>query len=298
MAGKVDRTLGDSPQRAGCAGSPMSVVIPAHDEERTIERCVSSLLEGAEQGELEIIVACNGCQDGTVEVASALGGPVIVVVTETPSKRAALNLGDEAASGFPRFYLDADIRMTVQGLRTVAAALDRPEVHVAAPGLVVDASRSGWAVRSYYRFYQCLPSIETDVAGRGVYALSRAGWEQLGRFPDVTGDDHFIRSFFPARSRVVVPEVTSQVEAPRTWSSLVRRKARILVGNKEVEALLGVDPGPGRGARGIVTVLRERPARVLDLPAFVLVGLAARATHARARALGREIPWGRDDSRG
>jgi glycosyltransferase involved in cell wall biosynthesis len=295
MVGEVDRTHGDSARRAG---SPMSVVIPAHDEERTIERCVSSLLEGAEPGELEIIVACNGCQDGTVEVASALGPPVTVVVTETASKQAALNLGDEAASAFPRFYLDADIRMTVHGLRTVAAALDRPEVHLAAPGLFVDASRSGWAVRSYYRFYERLPSIEADVAGRGVYAMSRAGREHFDRFPDVTGDDHFIRSFFPPASRVTVPEVTSRVEAPRTWGSLVRRKARIIAGNKEVEALLRVDPGPSRGARGIVTVLREHPARALDLPAYLLVGIAARATHARAVARGREVPWGRDDSRG
>lgn len=288
---------GDRASNAAPARAAISVVIPAHNEERTIERCVSSLLEGAEPGELEIIVACNGCQDATVAIASAFGPPVTVVVTDTASKRAALNLGDAAASGFPRFYLDADICITVEGLRRVAAALDEPDVHVAAPGLVIDSSQSVLPVRSYYRFYTCLPSVQADVAGRGVYALSSAARAHFDRFPDVTGDDHFIRTLFPLRSRVTVSEVTSQVEAPRTWSSLVRRKARIVAGNEEVEELLGVDPGPGRGIRGIVAVLREHPARVLDLPCYVLVGLSARVIRARARAGGRQVPWGTDDSR-
>jgi hypothetical protein len=114
----------------------------------------------------------------------------------------------------------------------------------------------------------------------------------------VTGDDHFIRSSFPTASRVTVRDVTSRVEAPRTWSSLVRRKARILAGNEEVEQLLEVDPGAERGLRGLVAVLRQQPTRVVDLPSYILVGLAARATRAWAQASGRQVPWGRDDSRG
>src|SRR5262245_58336894 len=42
-----------------------SVVIPAHNEARVIERGLSSLLEGARPGELEIVVVCNGCTDDT-----------------------------------------------------------------------------------------------------------------------------------------------------------------------------------------------------------------------------------------
>ncbi|MGE3622013.1 MAG: glycosyltransferase family 2 protein [Acidimicrobiia bacterium] len=276
----------------------MSVIVPAHDEEATIERCLRSLLEGAAEGEVEVVVACNGCTDRTEEIASGFGPPVTVVATDVASKRAALNLGDAAATGFPRFYLDADVGLTVDGLRKVAAALEGGGALVAAPALALDAHRSSPIVRSYYRFFARLPSVAGDVAGRGVYALSEEGRHRFGEFPDVTGDDHFIRSSFPPEARVTVPEVTSHVEAPRRFSALVRRKARILAGNREVEELLGAPPGAQRRGGGLRAVLRDEPARVVDLPAYLLVGVAARALCAWAALRGRPIAWGRDDSRG
>ena len=60
------------------------------------------MTENAEPGEMEIIVVCNGCKDDTADVARAFGDPVKVVETEIPSKIKALNLGDEAATCFPR----------------------------------------------------------------------------------------------------------------------------------------------------------------------------------------------------
>ena len=46
-----------------------SVVIPAHNEAKVIGRCLSGLLEGMAPGELEVIVVCNGCTDGSEDVA-------------------------------------------------------------------------------------------------------------------------------------------------------------------------------------------------------------------------------------
>ena len=50
---------------------PVSVIIPAHNEESVIGRCLAAMLEGAQPGELEIIVVCNGCSDRTGEKATA-----------------------------------------------------------------------------------------------------------------------------------------------------------------------------------------------------------------------------------
>ena len=54
----------------------ISVVIPAYNEERGIEACLTALLEDAKPGELEVIVACSGCTDRTAEIARGFGAPV------------------------------------------------------------------------------------------------------------------------------------------------------------------------------------------------------------------------------
>ena len=87
----------------------ISVVIAAHNEEAVLGRCLDALLRTARTGELEIAVVCNGCTDGTAEVARGYGEDICVLETPEASKTAALNLGDPAVSGFPRFYVDADV---------------------------------------------------------------------------------------------------------------------------------------------------------------------------------------------
>src|SRR3954453_3171433 len=105
MSGR-DMTVGDV-SRAVLA----SVVIPAHDEASVIGRCLRALLAGAEPGELEVIVVCNGCHDDTAAVARAHAPDAVVLELPAPSKPAALNAGDAEATRFPRIYLDADVEV-------------------------------------------------------------------------------------------------------------------------------------------------------------------------------------------
>ena len=115
-----------------------SVVIPAHDEEAAIGRCLSSLLEGAPPGELEVLVVCNGCGDRTAEVARQSAPDATVLEIPIASKVAALNAGDESATYFPRFYVDADVELTYQALVSVARALTEEGVCCAAPKPLFD----------------------------------------------------------------------------------------------------------------------------------------------------------------
>ena len=63
----------------------VSVVIPAHDEEAVIGRCLDALFEGALPGELDVVVACNGCTERTAEIAGGYGPAVRVLESDTPS---------------------------------------------------------------------------------------------------------------------------------------------------------------------------------------------------------------------
>ena len=112
---------------------PVSVIIPAHNEARVIDRCLRSMHRGSVTGELEIIVVCNGCSDETAAVAGRSVPGVRVVDLEHASKSAALNAGDAIATRFPRFYVDADVEVAIEAIRATAAELSAARALCAAP---------------------------------------------------------------------------------------------------------------------------------------------------------------------
>ena len=200
----------------------ISIIIPAHNEENTIGRCLQALLSDAGDGQCEIIAVCNGCKDNTMKIVRSFGKAVQGIETEIASKAYALNLGDEAAVGFPRFYLDADVVLSFETIRKVAAVLDSGHYLAAAPTMKTDCSHSTWFVRSYYTIWQNLPYVREGMIGAGVYALSREGRSRFEKFPDIIGDDRFIRALFKTHERVAVKGCNSNVVAPRNLKGLIK----------------------------------------------------------------------------
>lgn len=273
----------------------ISVVVPAHDEEGTIERCLSALLRDVRPGELEIVVVCNGCSDRTAEVARRFGPPVQVIETAVASKIHALNLGDEVASGFPRFYVDADVEFTTPDLREVAEVLQRGEALFASPCLEVELrKRPRWMVRAYYSIWHRLPSVQANLAGSGVYAVSEVGRQRFGRFPDLIADDLFVQQQYDPSERRRVQSSRSRMRAPRTFSALVRRKVRVFAGNEQHAELLP-SAGTATDWGGWLHVIREQPSLCVHLPAFVLASVAAKVL-ARLQLWRGTISWGRDET--
>src|SRR6185437_12473950 len=103
----------------------ISVVVPARNESSVIARTLQAMITGALTGEIEVVVVCNACTDDTARIARAFGAPVRVIETELGSKTHALNLGDQAASGFPRIYVDADVVVTIETIRALASRLEK-----------------------------------------------------------------------------------------------------------------------------------------------------------------------------
>jgi glycosyltransferase involved in cell wall biosynthesis len=138
-------------------GVAISVVIPAHNEQDVIARCLEALTPVSGLEPLEVVVVCNGCDDRTAEVARTFD--VQVVETSIASKTAALNLGDARVAGFPRFYVDADVVVSADAVRRIAAVLERgqPSPHrrpwtwtrAAQPGLCERITGSGRDCRTY-----------------------------------------------------------------------------------------------------------------------------------------------------
>ncbi|MEU8103877.1 bifunctional polysaccharide deacetylase/glycosyltransferase family 2 protein [Nonomuraea muscovyensis] len=76
------------------APPPVTVIVPAYNEEAGIQATVLSLVETTYQGDLEILVVDDGSTDRTAELAAELGHPRVRVIRRpNGGKPAALNTG-------------------------------------------------------------------------------------------------------------------------------------------------------------------------------------------------------------
>ncbi len=275
----------------------ISVIIPAHNEETVIARGLRAIVAGAASGELEVIVACNGCTDRTADIARRFGPPVRVIEINLASKVAALNAADELATGFPRFYVDADVVLDLASIRAMARVLERGDALLAAPALRMDLSHTTWPVRAYYRVWTSLPYNQVMV-GTGAYGLSLAGRARFGRFPELIADDGFVRFSFSPTERVRVDDAFSWVDPPRSLSGLIRIKTRTRLGfHQHRRTRRDRRVGDRKRALELLRVFLARPGLWPALPCYVAITLIIRLRalwQFRATATAR---WERDDSR-
>jgi glycosyltransferase involved in cell wall biosynthesis len=276
---------------------PVSIVIPAHNEGAVIERCLRTLLAGADLSGVEVLVVCNGCKDDTAERALRFGPPVRVLESPIASKSAALNLGDLAAVGFPRFFIDADVQIDWNAIVAVCECLRSGTVLAAAPRVHFDVSRSSWAVRAFYRIWATLPYTSEGMIGSGVYAVSKSGRSRFNQFPSITADDLFVYRCFGVDERRTVADCSFTVVGPRDLPSLVAIKTRAAFGNIELDQRFpesisrrGVGHGPS------LAKLLLNPSNWLGLAVYVYVRLHSRLRARRRWTAGDHRRWERDDS--
>jgi hypothetical protein len=273
----------------------ISLVIPAHNEERSIGRLLSALTDGAEPGELEVTVVCNGCTDSTAAVAARHRG-VRVVDLPQPSKSLALQRGDAESSAFPRLYVDADVEIGLAGVRRLAAALQRPGVLAAAPRRELPLEGASWVVRRYYQVWQQLPQVEAGLFGRGVIGVSREGHERVAALPPATSDDLAYSEAFAPQERTVVDEAVVVVHPPRRAGDLLRRRVRVILGNAEADQEGLRTSSAQTTPSSLMALVRSQPRIAPSLAVFVAVTLTARVLARRRLRRGEAGVWLRDES--
>jgi glycosyltransferase involved in cell wall biosynthesis len=276
-----------------------SIIIPAHNEESVIRRGLHAVLDGAAPGELEVIVVCNGCSDATAAIAREFAA-VKVIETDVPSKSNALNLGDDAATRFPRIYLDADVILDLTSIRRLSEALQRPGVLAAAPRVeTVFTADCDWSVRAFYNFWMALPFVREGMMAAGAYAMNQAGRARFKRFPDVIADDGFCRLQFTSDERVEVADAVSRVVAPGRFSDLVKIRSRSRLGVYQLQArfpeLYAVERRSKRYGHTLSYVLKRLDLYPAAIP-FVFVTVLSRIRARRQKRLIGNYVWERDNS--
>jgi hypothetical protein len=285
---------------AGSTSPPkISIIIPAHNEESVVGRCLDRLLQGTTASDLEIVVICNGCSDRTSEAARSRG--VQVLELPEPGKPAALNAGDGQATVFPRFYVDADVEVTGAVLLEAAALLDLPGVLACAPAMQVDLTRASWAVRAYYRAWTRLPYTTHHHIGSGVVGLGQEGRSRFSEFPDVIADDKFLQDLFEPSERMSTSlPAAFTVHSATNLQALLRRLARVRAGNRQLDAWKQRTPPAGPRGNGneatagspLVDLWRAR-VRLVDAIAYLCITVSAEYMARRMFSSGT-ISWNTD----
>lgn len=300
---------------ASGGGGLFAVVIPASNEEGYLGACLDALLASdAAAGPVGILVAANGCRDGTVTVAraraaaaAARGWRLVALDIARGHKTNALNLADAALDGLEeggaaegagkgvfgpppafRAYLDADVVVEPALIGQLRAALARPGPAWAAGQLHVPRARSP-VTRAYARIWTRLPFMThaQGAPGAGFYAVNAAGRGRWGAYPDMIADDLYVRLHFAPRERLAVPAgyAWPMIEG---FSQLVRVRRRQNAGVDDLmrrwPELLANEDKPRLGARGLLGLVLSRPA---DAAVYGAVSATVRVTRKTRQAWDR-----------
>lgn len=137
-----------------------SVIVPAHNEEQYIGKCLQAIRTAEEQtesGSVQIIVVANRCTDKTAEIAAQYGAEVI----ENQDKCIASirNAGAKAAAGEILVTVDADTYIAPETFTEIRTLLESGRYIGGGAVPTFDRASLGIAVSTFYVLLQMLPEI-------------------------------------------------------------------------------------------------------------------------------------------
>ena len=186
--------------------------------------------------------------------------------------------------------------ISLDAIRTLARRLEQGDILAAAPLPSINLNGCSWCVRAYYDIRSRLPSAREGIGGSGAYALSKAGRQRFGKFPNVTADDGYVRIQFKPEERETVLNARSIVFAPRKIRDLISIRTRAYYGTIELERLFpDLWKNKGVSNHGAVVGLFRYPSLWLKILIYCYVNIIARQkTFFRLRAA-RSF-WHRDET--
>lgn len=205
----------------------LSFVIPARNEERYIARTIESIRRFAPASCcIEIVVADNGSNDRTAELARAGGAEVLH--REVGTVAALRNAGAARTSGAVLVFLDADVLLTPAWRAHIDAVVDDLS---RTPNLVT-GSRCGvsaepsWIERAWFRPLLC---ERANYINSGHLITSRKLFDRIGGFDSQreTGEDSDFSQRARAAGAVIVnnPQLEVIHEGyPKTLPQFFRRE--------------------------------------------------------------------------
>lgn len=164
----------------------ISVIIPAHNEERYIGKCLKSIKIAAREisDEVEIIVVANRCTDRTADIARRYG----VEVLENSDKCISIirNAGVRASNGRVIVTIDADSVMHKTALAEIKELL-RSGKYIGGGAIpMFDRMSLGIAISGAYVALNLLPTMikSGGFISATMFWFSRKAFDKIGGFDE------------------------------------------------------------------------------------------------------------------
>ncbi len=286
----------------------VSVLVPAYNEARVIQRTIQSLLEQAYDN-LEVLVIDDGSSDDTIAVARAASSDPRFRVISQPNagKAAALNFGITEATGDIIVVIDADTLLAPNAIRHLVQPLADDRV-----GAVAGNAKVGNRVNLITR-WQAVEYVTSQNLDRRAFVMlncitvvpgaigawRRSALHEVGGFRGDTlaEDQDLTLTLLRAGHRVALADrAIALTEAPETFDALLKQRFRWSFGTlqcawKHRGALLN----PKAGALGLVGLPNIWLFQLLFPLLAPAADVALLATLARLAietpALGAHVAW-------
>jgi len=233
------REVANAAPPAADADIPVSVIIPAFNEEKVIASTVARILN-SDHRNLQIIVVDDGSHDKTAKVVrERFGGEAKVTLVGVPNggKARALNFGFTRATGHVVVALDADTEFDHDTISRLVRWFDDPKV-----GAVAGNAKVGNRVNMITRWQALEYIVAQNLERRALAALGtltvvpgavgawrRAALAEIGGFPiDTLAEDQDL-TIALQRAGYAVRFDSSAVawtEAPATVRGLAKQRFR------------------------------------------------------------------------
>ena len=167
----------------------ISVIIPAQNEARYIERCINSVHENLNGfHDYEIILIDNASSDDTADIAQKMGAKVLSLPSKS-SPSAVRNLGVSEAKGDVYLFLDGDVYLDSQWHLEAAKLLSRVKSERVLTGSTYDVdSEASWVAKAWFG---PLYERQDKFVNAGHLLISSKLFHELGGFNEKleTGED-------------------------------------------------------------------------------------------------------------
>ena len=216
----------------------VSIIVPAHNEEKVIERCIESLLE-IDYPKKEIIVVDDGSSDKTYWLAKkyARRGVKVIRRRRAGGKSVALNTGMLLAKGEIIVTCDADSIISRTALRAIVKRFRDPTVTAVAgnvkvlnrTNLVTKCQALEYIVneniyRRVFDIFGVVPVVPGPLA-----AFRKRSLREIGFYDKDTLTEDFDITVKILKAGKVVQALSNAVvytEAPTTWRDFYRQRLR------------------------------------------------------------------------
>ncbi|HVV08617.1 bifunctional polysaccharide deacetylase/glycosyltransferase family 2 protein [Amycolatopsis sp.] len=258
------------PRERGPGRDPVTVIVPAYNEEAGIEATIRSIL--ASTHPVEVIVVDDGSTDGTAEVVAKLvSSQVRLIRQRNAGKAAALNTGLAAARTELVVLVDGDTVLDERAVRTLVRPFIDENVG-AVSGNAKVANRRGllgrWQHIEYvlgfnldrrmYDVFECMPTVPGALGAFRRSAVLRCGGVPV----DTLAEDTDLTMLLQRDGWRVLyqPLAVAWTEAPATLGQLWKQRYRWCYGTlqavwKHRRSILERGQGGRLGRRGLPYLL-------------------------------------------